>query len=135
MKRFLELNNLEIAQAAVKDANEKGLNAVLESKDNKHIVSYELAEAFCDSEQKKESESSYVTYDDMSAMWKSFYSEMEYSQKWMKEDYSYLEASLREHKKGHLPPINDAGKMEAALKTLGMADSCKVEKPSVYVEY
>lgn len=134
MKRVLELNNLEVAQAALEDAKNKGLQATLKSVENTHVISYETSTAYCD-EEVKDSSKSYVTYADMESMWRAFYSEMEYSQKWMREDYAYLESSFREHKKGHLPAINDAGKMEAALKTLGMADSYKVEKASVYVEY
>lgn len=38
-----------------------------------------------------------------------------------------------EHAKGHLPQIKGAGKMQKALKTLGMEDDYEVTKPMISV--
>ena len=52
-------------------------------------------------------------------------------------DYIYqsdarLWDAIYEHKQNHLPPLN-AGAMEKLLKTAGLADSFKVEKPTIYI--
>ncbi len=42
--------------------------------------------------------------------------------------YSYA----YEHSRGHIPPIQDAGKMKECLKAIGLSESYEVRTPVVY---
>lgn len=50
------------------------------------------------------------------------------------EDDSYARHSnfVNKHQNGHLPAITSAGKMEKALKALGMSEDYAVAKPTIY---
>jgi len=54
---------------------------------------------------------------------------------YMREYMYQLEDQLWQHSSpsnGHLPKIKGAGKMESALKTLGLNDDYDVQKPTIY---
>lgn len=55
--------------------------------------------------------------------------------RWMREDTNYSMKRFEEHMKGHLPQIQDVGKMNEVLKKLGLDDSFYAEKMRVSVEY
>ncbi len=140
MKQSFKILNSEIAEAAIKDAANFGLVATLENKDNETIISYESkADMMAPNEGDKE-ESDCCCKDcckmcDVSAMISSVYSEMNYQLKWLREDMRYYNQQFISHMEGHLPAIKDAGKMQAAINTLGMGDSYEVKKAAVYVQY
>lgn len=119
---------MELAEAAVKDAENFGLTAKVEQSDGEISVAYEMP-ASCD---KKEATA--VCWDDVYAICRAYASEYQYQLKWVQEDLKYTREAFYNHLKGHLPSINDAGKMEKALKNLGLEDSYNVVKPSIYVE-
>ncbi len=126
MKRKFILLNEVIAQAAVEEGQKLGLNASCEKVDDGYEISY----ASYDEPEDKE-EKAYVSYDDMQYIMNEF----SYQIKYMREDVAYMWKAFAEHKNGHLPPIKDAGVMKAALKSLGLADSYEVQKPTVWVYY
>ncbi len=55
--------------------------------------------------------------------------------KWMREDMDYSLREYRDHLKGHIPAIKDAGRMNDVLKKLGLDDAFQAEKQRVFVEY
>lgn len=130
MKTF-SLDNLELATAAVEDAKNFGLKAFLKTEEGKPVVSFEsIADAYGEKEEKP------CCMSDVYNVMRSLSSEYEYQLKWIREDLSYMREALYKHtSSGHLPPIQDAGKMKEALKKLGLGDSYEVKTPEVYVQY
>jgi hypothetical protein len=130
MKTF-SLDNLELATAAVEDAKNFGLKASLKTEEGKSIVSFEsIADAYGEKEEKP------CCMSDVYNIMRSVASEYEYQLKWMREDINYMREALYKHtSSGHLPAIQDAGKMKEALKKLGLGDSYEVQTPTVYVQY
>ena len=127
MKKKFSLQTMEMAEAAVKDAPNFGLSAKIEQDDGEISVAYE-----CKSETvEKES----LSMENVYSIVRSVYSECEYQMKWLREDLGYMRQSFAAHMKGHLPAVLDAGKMEGAIKALGLADSYNVSKPTIWVEY
>ena len=129
MKKKFSLQSLELAEAAVKDAVNFGLSATLEEADGEVSVAYEAPAVYGGKEEKA------VSWDDVYAICRSYASEYQYQLKWVQEDLKYTREAFYNHLKGHLPSINDAGRMEKALKSLGLEDSYKVNKPTIYVEF
>lgn len=125
-----ELLNPEISEAALKDAPNFGLSAKLLKQEDKTFVEYE-SKAYCENPVAPTN----PTWDDFYSLSKSMYSEMEYQLKWIREDFKYMAEAFYKHQEGHLPPIKDAGKLQAAINTLGMGDSYTVRKAEVYVTY
>ena len=76
-----------------------------------------------------------VTWADLDSFYSAIRRDTEYEIKWLREDMNWTLKRFTDHLKGHLPPILDAGKMQGAIKALGMDDSYEVKKASVYVEY
>lgn len=124
-----QLSTLELSEAAIKDAKNFGLSAKLVNEDGQNFVEYE---SIAYSEPVAPTN---PTWDDYYAWSKSVYSDMQYQLKWIREDYKYLAEAFYKHQEGHLPPIKDAGKLQAAINTLGMGDSYEVKKAAVYVSY
>ncbi len=122
-KKFLLINE-EVALAAVEEGKKLGFNPECNKTEN----GYEITASY---PEKKEDDEKYVSYDSM----QYFREYVGYEIKYLREDLGYLWKAIHEHKKGHLPPIADAGKMESALAALGLADSYNVQKPTVWVEY
>jgi hypothetical protein len=128
MKKILPLINMELSEAAVKDAEKFGITAFIEGEGENKVVCFE-SKAYMEDSPK-------VCVEDMHCMVKAMLSEFEYQTKWMREDISYLRDAFYKHTgAGHLPHIADAGSMTKALKVLGLGDSYKVEIPRVYVQY
>lgn len=120
--------NKEVATAALEDAKNFSIqNAELQNNGEQ----IELSFASLDCCEKPTA----PTWADFDSLWSSMRREMEYEMKWLREDLSYYHKRFNDHMKGHLPPILDAGKMQGAIKALGMDDSYEVKKASVYVEY
>lgn len=131
MKRTITFLSKEIALAAVQDApNFSIADACLQENDGKIEVSF----ALCDLHDEDKAPAS-VTWADMDSLYSAVRREMEYEMKWLREDLNYYFRKFEEHMKGHLPPILDAGKMEGAIKALGMSDSYEVKKVQVFVQY
>ena len=129
MKKTFTLLNLELVNAAVKDAENFGLTASVEEKDGQQVIAFE-SKALC--EEKKD----YASYQDVYSIVQSMASEFEYQLKWMREDQAYVREAFYKHvNNGHIPAIADAGTMKKVLKSLGLSDSFEVRTPSVYVEY
>ena len=125
MKQKFNILNEAVANAAMEEGKKIGLeNLHCEKVDDGFEISY--ASAYED----KASEE-YMTRAEMNY----YRNEVSYSLKYMREDLSYMRKEFHNHLGGHLPAIKDAGKMEAALKTLGLGESFKVAKPTVWAEY
>ena len=130
MKKKFSLQTMELAEAAVQDAANFGLQAVLEQSEGEISVAYESPAGCSDKEEKS------MSMEDVYAVVRSVASEYDYQLKWMREDAAYTREALYKHmNNGHLPAIKDSGKMEEALKALGLANSYSVAKPTVWVEY
>ena len=130
MKKKFSLQTMELAEAAVKDAVNFGLNASIEEQDGQISIAYECP-ADCKPEEVKA-----VCWEDVYSIVRAISSEYEYQLKWLREDVSYSREAIFKHiNNGHLPAIADAGQMEKALKVLGLGDSFNVVKPTVYVQY
>lgn len=117
MKNTITFINKEIALAAFDQAKEKGfspsfneesleLTVACMSDASSPVVSNEATMAYIDNQLR-----------------------------WMREDMNYSMKRLEDHMKGHLPPIQDVGKMNEVLKKLGLDDSFYAEKKRVSVEY
>ncbi len=129
MKKILEFVNVDVAKAAVEDASNFGLTALFETVDEKPTLSFESKASLCceaPATPSIEDFKNFVSYVN---------SELEYRLKWMREDLAYASQRFNQHMEGHLPPIKDAGKLQAAINTLGMGDSYEVKKATVYVQY
>ncbi|MDB4314425.1 hypothetical protein N9955_00070 [bacterium] len=122
---------MEVAEAALEDAKNIGLNAKIEQEDDQIFVCYE-SKAYSDSDKTISGDEAFNA---ACSMMRAYADEFAYQMKWVREDLAYFEKSFYEHKKGHLPSISDAGKMEGALKALGLGDSFRVDKPSIRVDY
>lgn len=129
MKHKFNILSEEIAVAAVEEGKKLGLNPVCEKVDDVYEISY--ASCYEEKPACAEPMSREEVYSCVQSMWDG----LRYELKYMREDVSSLWKAFYEHKSGHLPKISDAGKMEAALKALGIADSYQVHKPTVWVEY
>lgn len=129
MKKSVEFLNVEVAKAAVEDAVNFGLTASAEMVDEKAVVTFESKASMC-----CEAPAA-PTWEDFKSLSSQFYSELEYRIKWLREDFAYASQRFNQHMEGHLPPIKDAGKLQAAINTLGMGDSFEVAKTKVYVQY
>lgn len=127
MKKKFSLQSMELAEAAVKDAPNFGLSATIEQENGEISVAYEVKSEY----EEKEA----LSMENVYSIVRSMYSESEYQMKYLREDMGYMQKSLAKHMIGHFPSITDAGKMEVALKALGLADSYNVSKPTIYVEY
>lgn len=129
MKKKFSLQNIELAQAAVKDATNFGLDASIEEADGEISIAYECASPVV------QKEAVAVCLDDVYSIIRSVASEYEYQLKWLREDVQSTREQFYKHLSGHIPAILDAGQMEKALKVLGLGDSFEVKKPSVYVQF
>jgi len=58
--------------------------------------------------------------------------DMQYELRYFWAELDSLWTSFGQHRKGHLPPIEGAGNLEAALKVLGMDKDYQVVKPTLY---
>ena len=125
--------NVELSEAAAKDAVNFGLHAFVEGEGDKRVVIYESKADMGEMDNSEEESDSQES--EMQNM-KMMCEECSYQIKWMREDVSIMRDQLYKHmSNGHLPPITDAGIMEKALKVLGLGSSFEVKKPSVYVQY
>lgn len=131
MEKTFEIVNPEISLAAVEDAVNFGLKAYLKKENDKNIVVFETSVARSD----YMGDSPTVKMDDVYSVLQSYNSEMQYQLKWIREDFSSISKRFEDHMNGHIPAIKDAGKLQAAINTLGLGDSFQVQKPSVYVQY
>lgn len=130
MKKTFKLQTMELAEAAVKDAENFGLTASLEEVDG------EISVAYCPADSCAEVKPEGVCLDDVYKIARAVAAEYEYQLKWLREDVGYMRESLYKHmSNGHLPSIGDAGAMKKALKALGLEDSFEVRVPAVYVQY
>lgn len=116
MKNTISFINKEIALAAFEEAKTQGFSSSFDEK------SLELTVA-C------------VSDAAMSPVSNEVMSYIDNQLRWMREDMNYSMKRLEEHMKGHLPAIQDVGKMNEVLKKLGLDDSFYVEKKRVSVEY
>ena len=130
MKQSFNILNEAVANAAIEEGKKLNLTPSLEKTEDGFEISY--ASYMQEPEEtEKEAKSEYMTYADM----ENYHKSMSYEMKFMREDIAYMYKGLAEHKKGHLPAINDAGKMKEALETLGLGDSYDVQKPTISVSY
>lgn len=58
--------------------------------------------------------------------------DLSYEVKYALAQMNYLYGALENHYDGHLPPIVGAGKLEKALKALGMDDDYEVKKRAIF---
>lgn len=58
--------------------------------------------------------------------------EIQYRERWLQNRLDDIYDYMDEHRKGHLPPINGAEKMEKALKVLGIGEDYEVRKPVIF---
>lgn len=124
MNRKFEVFSKEVALAALEEGRKLNLAPSLKEEDGKFEISYAYGEPA--------TKEDYVSWSSLEGYMQS----IGYELKYMREDLRFMEQRLYKHMdNGHLPPIKDAGKMEAALKVLGLSDSYTVSKPSVYIEY
>ena len=130
MKKTFKLQTMEMAEAAVKDAESFGLTASLEEVDGEISVGYCSPEA-CSTDKAASS----PTWDDVYAIARNVANEYEYQLKWLREEVDYMQERFSKHTNGHIPAILDSGQMEKALKVLGLGDSFVVQKPVVWVQY
>lgn len=100
------------------------LNIDATIKDN--VVTYELSCAAMDEPEKTLSVNMFFDY------MKYFEEDMRRYMKYLANDINYLFEMFHTHSKGHLPPITSAGKMQEALKTLGIENDFEVKKPVIY---
>ena len=122
-----------MAEAAVQDAVNFGLSATLVKADDQTFVEFESkADSYGEKECCKPEP---VSKEDLYMFMNSVMSEVNYQLKWVKEDISWLNKAFNEHQKGHIPAVVDVGKMQKVIDALGLGDSYKVEKMSVYVSY
>ncbi len=128
MKKTFRLETMEMAEAAVKDAENFGLTASLKNVDGEISVAYCAAEP-CQAEEKA------VCMADVYNVARALANEYEYQLKWLREDVQSMRDQYYKHLSGHIPAILDSGRMEKALKTLGLDDSFVVQKPVVWVQY
>jgi hypothetical protein len=129
MQKSFQIINSEISLAAVQDAKNFGLEAVLKTENGLDFIHYSNSNSY------PELKVNSATPADADKIYAQFSSELQYQMKWLREDYNYLAKQMSEHMKGHLPAIKDAGLMEKALKVLGLSDSYAINKPTIYIEY
>jgi hypothetical protein len=130
MKKSFSLQTMELAEAAVKDAENFGLTASIEKNGEEISIAYDSPAMVSDKPEQ------YMTTAEAYSMMKNYASEYEYQMKWMREDLGYMRENLFKHiNNGHLPAISDAGMMKKALKSLGLEDSYEVKTPAVFVQY
>ena len=139
MRYALTFKSKNTAEAFIKDLmEERGITAKLaeDTKKNNYSVAYDVdVDVSVDVEQDKgREEKEFMTKPEVCALLSTFWSEFEYQQKWLISWISSLDNAFWEHKQGHIPAINDAGKMEQALRALGLGDSYEVVKPTVYLK-
>jgi len=86
-------------------------------------------------ESPKAPESSEANMDEVRSMMSRMYDYMQEDIDIMQRYIYRLEGEMYdmfyEHTKGHLPPIKDAGKMQEALRAIGLGESFEVRKPTV----
>ena len=76
-----------------------------------------------------------VTWDDVDQIISSLFSYIESELSWLSKRISSLDERLYRHaEEGHLPPIQGAGKLEGAMKKLGIDDDYDVKKRVVWAE-
>lgn len=133
MKKKFSLYNMELAEAALKDAVNFGLKASIEKNGEEICIAYESPS---DPSEKEDDDESEDMKEEIYSMIKYVRGEFEYQMKWMREDMAYMRQDLYKHmNNGHLPAISDAGMMKKVLKSLGLEDSYEVKTPAVYVQY
>jgi hypothetical protein len=131
MKQKINFFNKETAEAALAEAKAIGWSAEIVDGDGGAVLEYESLASYADEPEKSKAASEEEMYN----IYRSLSQEMEYRFKWMNENIDGVRKMFFDHAIGHLPPIKDAGKMSAALKSLGLEDSFEVRKPSVYIEW
>lgn len=136
MEFSLKFEKRNQAERLIEALKERSIAAKIEEKDNQIEVKYFVAE--CYNEEKAKSDykkDDAVTQEVLENMFSRFsrhiFQEMNWQIKWIQSEIRYLENAFYEHEKGHLPPINSAGKMEQALTVLGVSDDYQVSKPIV----
>lgn len=122
----LKLSNRETAEKAVEDAPNFNIKASVKEEEGEIFVEFESKASFDCEKASPEAFQSAIS---------DLYSHLEYTMKWAREDFDYATKRFYEHMEGHLPAIKDAGKLQAAIDTLGLGDSFSVAKKTIYVEY
>ncbi len=64
--------------------------------------------------------------------WDSILDNVQSQFSWMNSDIQNLYSIFYQHLDGHLPPINSATQMQAALEALGLAGDYDVKKQTIY---
>lgn len=121
---------------------DRDLDSSLEEKDGKFYVEYSIADYSQDTCEKNKAddgeECEFIKKDDLRCMFSAFsqylLKEVQYQMNWVYSELEYLEERFYNHKKGHLPPINGAEKMQNALDALGIGQDYEVRKPVVWVQ-
>lgn len=115
---------------------DRNVESSLVEKDNKFHVEYSVAD-YCETKT-ADANCEYLKLCDfqdvMSRYAQYFFQEMQYQFNWVWAEIDNLYSAFYDHKKGHLPPINGAEKMEKALTALGIAEDYEVMKPIVWVQ-
>lgn len=138
MKQTINFLSKEVALAAIEDAVNFGLKAKLVEQDSNIILQYESSLANEIGMMEKEDdddEDSEDSYSNLKMIISDMQNQLSYQIKWMREDLAFMQKQFSEHLMGHLPAIKDATKMEEALKSLGLAKSFEVRKPSISVDW
>lgn len=138
MKQTINFLSKEVALAAIEDAVNFGLKAKLVEQDSNIILQYESSLANEIGMMEKEDdddEDSEDSYSNLKMIMSDMQNQLSYQIKWMREDLAFMQKQFSEHLMGHLPAIKDATKMEEALKSLGLAKSFEVRKPSISVDW
>lgn len=128
LKKDDKLNNISVAQEG-----------------DQYTVSFEFktkfdskAQCMSEKDEGKYKDKEYASRDEINEALGNIHNyimeELDYRMKWANARISELESMFYQHKKGHLPPINDAGKLEKALEILDLKDSYDIVKPVVWAK-
>jgi len=144
MKYSLNFLSLASAQDFIQSLKEeRNLESSLETveKDDKKtfIVSYDVSLACLDKTKTEESKASApYTREELESVLSrvihSMHEEMNWQSRRLNSRMEWLEGQFYKHEDGHLPKIEGAGKMEKALKALGLEDDYRVEKRVIFAK-
>ena len=116
--------------------SKRNLDSELKKTEEGYAVEYSIAEISIADDDKEDGKEKSVCMEDVYAVVSSVYrtvmAEMSYQVGWIQAQIDWINMWKREHSEGHLPPINGAEKMEAALDALGISGDYQIQKPVIY---
>ena len=133
MKYSLKFKNESFAQSFCNELKTaRGIEASINKADQNFVVAYEVAEDNGEDTDKKESICKDDVYKICAGFAQSIYYEMQYTNNYFMRLVEELYKDNAMHREGHLPPIMGAGKMKAALETLGIAEDYTVAPKYIF---